>query len=93
MVGTPLIPGDLTQRPDEMTSRGWPSGHGETPPPTKGQSSAHRARGRCHFVFYCTALTFLNYNDTISQMSPKNILNQLINKSIALQDGIYQIHN
>lgn len=26
-------------------------------------------------------------------MSPKNILNQLINKSIALQDGIYQIHN
>lgn len=26
-------------------------------------------------------------------MSPKNILNQLINKSIALRHGIYQVHN
>lgn len=65
----------------------------EKTPPSQGTSSAHRAPGRCHFVCHRTALTFLNYNDSVSQMSPKNILNQLINKSIALQDGIYQIHS
>jgi hypothetical protein len=65
----------------------------EKPPLPKEIALPTGPLGGAIFGFYCTALTFLNYNDSIPQMSPKNILNQLINKSIALQVGIYQIHN
>lgn len=79
--------------PCEMTSCGRHPGHAEKPHPPKEKALPTGPLGGTIFIFYCTVLTFLNYNDSISQMSPKNILNQLINKSIALQDGIYQIHN